>query len=145
MKINYGRILGAGLVFGIIAQVIHTIGATFEMSYYIEPAYFGLWSSLMMSNAGPPGMQFFMYAILFSIISGIIFAWVYAIVNKSIPDKGACKGLWFGTMLFFAVAFTGTLTMYLLLAIPTGLLMLWALQNFVIFLIGGVAIAKIYK
>ena len=145
MKLNYGRILGAGLVFGIIAQVIHTVAATFEMSYYMQSAYFCLWSSLMMPHAGPPGMQFFMYAILFSIISGIIFAWTYAIVNKSIPDKGAYKGLWFGVLLFFAVAFTGTLSMYLLLAIPTALLMLWALENFIIFLIGGVAISKIYK
>ena len=145
MEINYSRILGAGFVFGIIAQAIHSLAAIFEMGYYVEPAYFGLWSTLMMPNGGAPGMQFFMYAILFSIVSGIIFAWMYAIVRDSIPGKGYCKGLWFGLLLFFVVAFTGTMSMYLLLAIPTALLMLWALESFVIYLIGGVAIAKLYK
>ncbi|NYZ73518.1 hypothetical protein H0O00_00070 [Candidatus Micrarchaeota archaeon] len=139
------QILLSALVFAVVSQVINTLGAFVSMGYYTDPANFGLWSNLMMPVAGPPGTEFYLASFVFTFITGCIFAWVYAIIRKSVPGKGLSNGLNYGLMLFLLVGVPYTLTNILLLAIPIGLLMEWALETLVIYVLCGLAFAKIVK
>ena len=55
------RMIGAGVLFGIIALIVHWIFAYVGMDYYLDPAYFPVWSKLMMPTAGPPPASFLYY------------------------------------------------------------------------------------
>lgn len=99
----------------------------------------------MMPTCGPPPTEFYYYSIIFAIISGIIFAIIYEMVKKSLPGKKIFKqGLYFGFLLFL-MGIPMSLTMYLLINLPTLLLVYWAISSLVIDLIGGVIIARIIK
>ncbi len=38
----------------ILAQIVHTLESILTMGYYTDPAYFQVWSKVMMPAAGPP-------------------------------------------------------------------------------------------
>ena len=139
------QILYSGIAYTIIAFVINEVEAMFTMSYYTNPAYYGIWSKLMMSSAGPPTLTFFIVSILFSLISGIIFAWFYSMVSESIPGKGTRRGLNYGLALFVVVGIPFTLTIYLLLAVPTMLLIYWAIASLIVYILSGFTFSKIMK
>ena len=137
------KILIAGIVFAIIAQIIHTVESMATMSFYTDPAYFGVWSKIMMPGAGAPPMEFYIYSIVFSFITGIIYAIIYSIINKSMPGKTIFnKGLNFGLFLFF-IAIPWSLTMYLLINLPAMLLAYWAISGLIVNLIFGIIVAKL--
>lgn len=150
------KIIAAGILFAIIAQIIHSIEAYATMNFYTDPTYcqcdmqtgkvgICVWSSIMMPTCGPPPTEFYYYSIIFAIISGIIFAIIYEMVKKSLPGKKIFKqGLYFGFLLFL-MGIPMSLTMYLLINLPTLLLVYWAISSLVIDLIGGVIIARIIK
>jgi hypothetical protein len=137
------KIIIAGIVFAIIAQVIHTVESMATMNFYTDPTYFGVWSKIMMPAHGAPPMEFYIYSIIFSFITGIIYAIVYSMISKSIPGKTVFnKGLNFGFFLFF-IAIPWSLTMYLLINLPAMLLTIWAITGLLINLIFGIIIAKL--
>jgi hypothetical protein len=139
---NPWKIIASGIVFAVIAQLINTVEAVFTMGYYTNPAYFPLWSSLMMPGQGPPGSEFYIAAIAANFAIGLIFASAYSMLEKAIPGKGTAKGVKYGTMLFLIAGIPFTLTTYLLLAVPTGLLLAWAAGALAIYVISGVAFAR---
>jgi hypothetical protein len=135
----------AGIVFAIIAQIIHTVESMLTMSFYTDPAYFAVWSKIMMPGEGAPPTEFYIYSIIFGIIAGIIYAMIYSMINKSIPGKTITnKGLYFGFLLFL-VGIPWSLTMYLLINLPTLLLVAWSITSLVIDLIFGVIVVKLIK
>lgn len=135
----------AGIVFAIIAQIIHTVESMLTMSFYTDPAYFAVWSKIMMPGEGAPPTEFYIYSIIFGIIAGIIYAMIYSMINKSIPGKTITnKGLYFGFLLFL-VGIPWSLTMYLLINLPTLLLVAWSITSLVIDLIFGVIAVKLIK
>lgn len=135
----------AGIVFAIIAQIIHTVESMVTMSFYTDPTYFAVWSKIMMSGEGPPPTEFYIYSIIFGIIAGIIYAMIYSMINKSIPGKTLTnKGLYFGFLLFL-VGIPWSLTMYLLINLPALLLVAWSITSLVIDLIFGVIAVKLIK
>jgi len=139
------KIIAIGIIFAIIAQIIHTIESFATMNFYTDPAFFGVWSKLMMPTAGPPPAEFYYYSVIFAVITGIIYATVYEMVKKSVPGKTIAKqGLYFGFLLFL-LEIPMSLTMYLLFNVPTVLLVYWAISALIIDLIGGVIIARIMK
>lgn len=145
-KISCLRVLIAAIVYTIVAQIIHTIGAFFEMSYYIIPEYFPVWSKVMMPAAGPPPMSFYVYSLSFGFVSALMFALVYAFVKQGLPDKSrASRGLIFGVLVFMVAGIPSFLTTYLLINLPLMLLVSWAVQSLVIYLIMGVVTAYIIK
>jgi len=129
----------AALAYAILAQILHSIGAFLTMSYYTDPAYFGLWSSLMMPTNGPPGVEFFAVSLIFSFVIGLIFAYLYHRL------KGTVSGITFGLLLFAVSCVPGYLSTYLLLAVPTLLLVSWAVEGLVVSILGGLAIASLMK
>lgn len=133
-------------IFTVISYIIHMVFAFMAMGYYTDPAYFPLWSSIMMPNNGPPGIEFTLLSISFSFITGLIFAAFYALVKPALKGgSGLKRGAFFGLLLFFVAAVPGTLSMILLLSIPTALVLIWAVENLIIFLIAGILFAKIEK
>lgn len=147
---DYGKLFLAALAFAAISQVVHMLGAVADMGYYADPANAALWSKVMMPAAAPPGMDFFAVSILFSLITGAIFADAYSLTKHLFTAKKSFRsdkywnvGLKFGMFLFMLTALTGTMSMFLLFAIPFGLLVSWLAQSLVISLAAGVAFAKI--
>jgi hypothetical protein len=139
------KIIVSGVVFATIAQIIHTVESMATMDFYKDPVYFSVWSKIMMPGPGAPPMQFYVYSIIFSIISGIIYAVIYSIINKNIIGKTAVKqGLYFGFLLFL-IGIPWSLTMYLLVNLPTLLLLIWSITGLIIDLIFGVVVAKLIK
>ncbi|MFA6490158.1 MAG: hypothetical protein WCT52_05785 [Candidatus Micrarchaeia archaeon] len=147
---NYAKLFIAALAFAIISQLVHTVGAVADMGYYTDPANAGLWSKVMMPAAAPPGIEFFAVSILFSLITGAIFADAYSLTKHLFAAKKSFRsdkywniGLKFGMFLFMLTSLTGAMSMFLLFALPFGLLVSWLAQGLVVCLASGVAFAKI--
>jgi len=142
--IRIKKVLLAGIAFAVIAYVIHMAGAIAMMKYYQDPAYFAVWSKIMMPAQGPPPASFTYYSLSFSLIGGILFALVYEIVRSSFAGETYVKkGLYFGTLVFLVAGIPGFLSMYLLINLPAVLLAEWALESLVVYLAGGIVAAKI--
>ncbi len=135
----------SAIVFVIVAQVVHTVGAILMMGYYTNPAYFQLWSKFMMSAAGPPGPEFFAISILFALAMGMISAWSYSLLKGSVPGTGTRKGLNFGLLLYLLAGVPYTLTNYLLLAVPPLLLFSWSIETLVIYAACGAAFSRLIR
>ena len=99
----------------------------------------------MMPGKGPPPTGFYIYSIIFGIITGIIYAVIYSIINKSIPGKTITKqGLYFGFILFL-LGIPWSLTMFLIINLPSLLVVYWSITSLVIDLIFGVIVTKLLK
>lgn len=140
----------AAVAFAIISVIVHTAGSILDMGYYANPEYFGLWSKVMMPGPSPPGAEFYAASIIFSLITGFIFAEGYALTKHAFASKKSFRadkdfqvGLKFGLFLFLMTSLTGTMSMFLLFAVPFWLLVSWLAQGLVISLACGVAFAKI--
>ena len=149
------KIIVAGIIIAIISQIIHTIEAYATMDFYVDPNLCDfdpttgeigvcVWSKIMMPTAGPPPTEFYYYSIVFAIITGIIYALVYAMIKKSIPGKIPKKGLYFGFLLFL-LGIPHFLSMYLLINLPSLLIVYWVIFGLIVNLINGVIIAYIVK
>ena len=100
----------------------------------------------MMPAAGPPPASFYLYSLLFTFITWALFGLVYGKLGNAIKEKDpARKGLIFGGLVFLVAGLPGTLTMYLLINLPAGLLAAWAITSLILHLIGGVVAAKAIK
>ncbi len=140
----------AAVAYVAIQMVVSTIGASANMGYYTNAAYSALWSKVMMPGQQPPGAEFYLLSFALTLVAGAIFAYAYGITKHAFTLKKSFKsdrfwkvGLKFGLFLFLMTGLTTVLTMYLLLAIPSGLLLSWAVQSLVVSLAAGVAFAKI--
>ena len=140
----------AAVAYVVIQLVVTTIGAFGDMGYYTNAAYSALWSKVMMPGPQPPGAEFYLLSIALTLVAGFIFAYAYTITKQAFTMKKSFKsdrfwkvGLKFGLFLFLMTSLTSIFSMYLLLAIPSGLLISWAVQSLVISLAAGVAFAKI--
>jgi len=143
--VNRTRVIVAGIIFALVAQVVHTLGTFPTMEFYVDPAYFNVWSKIMMPTTGPPPMSFFYYAIAFNVVTGILLASVYSIICEGIPRTGVKRGLFYGIILFLAAGIPSSLSMYLLINLPVALIAWWSLESLAIYLIGGVVIAWLIK
>jgi hypothetical protein len=145
-KISFWRLIITGVVLAITAQIINSIGASLTMPYYLLEEYFPVWSKLMMPAAGPPPMSFFIYALAFNFLVGILFALVYTVVRNALPIKQLwLKGAFYGFLVFIVGGVPGFLSLLLLINLPFGLVVFWAFENLFTDLINGVVTAWINK
>lgn len=145
LNMDVKGILVSGIVFVILSEVINTITAVFTMGYYTNPAYFQLWSKLMMPTSGPPTLLFYTVSIFLTLLIGVIFAWVYSLLRQSIPGKNSIKGIYYGLILFLVSGLPFATTTYLLFAVPVFLLLYWTLSSLIIYLLSGIAFYEIIK
>jgi hypothetical protein len=131
-----GRILVAGLAYGIVAQVIGGIiyGGIF-MKWTQEIAF--LWRPMdsLLWKVGMP---------LSSFLEGILLAIGYIVLYKGIPGEGIKKGLSFGLLLFLMNGIAGELSWYSMMPLPSMYILAGWLYSFVVFVIGGILISLIY-
>ncbi len=86
----HGGIFGGvitGIIFAVLAQIIHSGGAYFTMDYYTNEEYIGIWSQLMMPEDGALGTKFFITSLLFNLIAGVFYTTFYIVTRASIPGK----------------------------------------------------------
>lgn len=142
--VEWKNVFLAGVGFAVIAFIIHTASSMLTMGYYTNPAYFPLWSKIMMPGEGPPGAEFFAYSLFFNFLVGAIFALAYGYVAPKLKQKTYWRtGFHYGLFLFAVSAVPGYLSMYLILAVPTTLVIAWAIDSLIVYLLGGALIAKI--
>jgi hypothetical protein len=139
------KILLAALIFAVIAQLIHSLAVFIEMPYYLDQNYFSVWSKLMMPTAGPPPASFTYYSLAFNLIIGITLAFVYNLVSKGLPGRGIKKGLVFGLISATISIVSSSLSFILLVNLPIMLIVYWAIENLIIYLITGMIFYKILK
>ncbi len=133
------KVLIYAVVFVITSQIVHMVSSFLTMDYYKDPAYFAVWSRVMMPTQGPPPMEFYLYSVALAFVTGLVYGLVYEVMQRSIPGKGISKGLFFGMLLFLlnGIPMTG---MYILINLPPGLLAIWALvDGLVLYMIAGAA------
>ena len=141
-----GKIFLCGIIFAVIAWVIHTIESILSMSFYTDPNYFSVWSKLMMPTAGPPPASFMVYSLLFSFIGGVLFALVYDVVKNSIKEKTTLDtGAFYGLLVFLIAGIPLSLTMILLINLPLALILIWAVSGLIVYIINGIIVAKLLK
>jgi hypothetical protein len=74
------------------------------MKYYQMPAFFGVWSKLMMPNAGPPPPEFMIVSLVMTFYSGVALALIYYYVRNLLP-KLFWKRIFFFADLMIAASF----------------------------------------
>jgi hypothetical protein len=143
---DWKKILMVAVAMTVIAQVIHILESILTLGYYMDPAYFGVWSKIMMPTAGPPPAAFYYYSVTFALVSWAIFGFVYEKLGGAIGEKQEIKrGLEFGTLVFLVAGIPTVLTMYLLINLPSGLLATWTLVQLILYLTGGLVAARLVK
>jgi hypothetical protein len=138
--------LVAAVLITAISFLISTAGAYADMSYYMDANYFGVWSKLMMPTAGPPPVEFTYISIVFSLITALIFCFVYIKIKNVFSTKTTTKaGLIYGCGVFLIAGIPSTLSLILLINLPLALIISWAVQSLVMYLISGIIAAKLIK
>jgi hypothetical protein len=137
-------VLLAAVVFTIVAQVVHTVGAMATMGYYYDAAYFAVWSKIMMPAAGPPPPEFTYLSLAVGFMTSLIFVYAYVLLKKAVPGKDwPSRGINYGILLFLLGTVPATFSLLLLINLPPLLVADWALEGLVIALAGGLAAARL--
>jgi len=145
-KINLPRLIAVAIVYAIVGEIVMTLGAMADMSYYYDSNYFPVWSKLMMPAAGPPPAEFYYISIVFQLVTGFLFGLVYNVLKGAVPGRGwKNKGLMYGFLIFLVAGIPTTMMLYLLINLPLGLLLSWMLQSLVVYLTMGLVTAKLVK
>lgn len=144
-KIQWKKVIAAGFVYTIVALVVRQIEAVLTMNYYKMPDYFGVWSKVMMPEAGPPPMSFFLTSLLFSFITGVVLAAFYDFVKGLLPQDKWQKIFNFTCTVFVLSFVFFSLPVYLLINLPVGLMLWWLLSTIVIFFLTAIIFVKIIK
>ena len=136
----------SAIFFVVVAQIVHTLGAYAGMKYYFMEEYFPVWSKIMMPKPGPPPVAFTLLSIGLSLLTGLVYAIVYATLSFSVPGKTLIKkGLCFGLILFFVAGLPNLLSMVLLINLPIQLVLMWVLESLLVTLSMGIFMAKVFK
>jgi len=129
-----------------IGQVVRMIGALLTMSYYLDPAFFGVWSPLMMpSNAAPP-VSFFVLSFVVNFGLGAmffaLFSWVRPVIDTKNPSRATIS---FSSLVFGLSIVPYTASLLLLINLPLLLILEWAVESLAIFLVWTYVVARLIK
>ncbi len=142
-SINITKVLFAGCAIFFISFLVGG-GSYFLFGriFNLEPTAIWKWTPAQGFNM-PTGW----WAILFllNIILAIVFAFIYALIEKGLPGKGIQKGLGFGIIVWIVGPIPALVTMYLMMNIAAGALIYFAFQSLFEWLIYGAVISLIYK
>lgn len=144
-KINWGKLILAGVIYTVVATVIHEAEAFLDMKYYVDPAFFGLWSKIMMPSAGPPPASFFITSAIITFATGVMLALVYYYIYDLLPANFRKRVFFFTDLMIGANLIFFTMPAYLMFNIPLALLVSWFVSTFVILLIAAFTFVKILK
>lgn len=146
LRSNKVKIVLGAIAFVIIAQVLHNVLAMLTMDFYRDPAYFSVWSKMMMPGPGGPPAEFMYYSLAFSFVTGLIYSGIYDRVKGFMKGIVWKKGMKFGFVIFLMVGLPFFFTTYLLINLPVALLFYWLIiDGLITYLLGGIAIAWLNK
>ncbi len=142
---NVGKAVLVAILLTIVGFVIRAIETMLTMDYYMDPAYFTVWSRVMMPAAGPPPPEFTYLSLAFGFIIALVYIWAYKTVELALSsvDGWLRKGLLFGVLVFLIGVVPASLSLYLLINLPPGLLAWWTVSGLLIAFIDGIVIAKL--
>ena len=124
----------AGLAGGFILLAVNSL--TGHLSGYLYALVPIFWKD--MTDTWLLGM------FLYNFLAGLLMGIVYSIVKDSIPDEGILKGINFGFLVWLIGPFLGMYLTYLTFAIPTILVLIWAVANLITYPLAGAAIAFVF-
>ncbi len=146
VRINAARFLLGALAYTVLAFVLHFIGAELTMQYYMDPAYFAVWSRLMMPTAGPPPLTFSIYSLILGYITALLFVFIYLKVRPIFKGRSLrYMGAIFGFGVFLVGGLPGFFMLALLINLPFLLILDWAIEGLIANVVGGVLVAYILK
>ena len=131
------RILIAGLIVTVFntAFGIVTCGWYFRWIYDLKPTE--IWKPM----DGPPGIAYYISAVVLS----ILFVIVYAILNKGVPGKiRIVKGIVFGVCVWVVGILPGMAAMYFFMTINPDVIVYWTVLGLVQTPLAGIITAIIY-
>lgn len=141
---KWKRKAAGAIGFAIVSQLVRSIEAIATMQYYFMENYFPVWSKVMMPTEGAPPAGFYALSFLFALVTGLIYAFVYSKIRGCLPGKNALKkGSYFGALLFLVAGIPFALSLYLLINLPIELILAWAFTSMVVYMAGGILIAKV--
>lgn len=145
VKIRWGKVVIASIILLVIQMVVMNIEALFDMKYYVMPEYFPVWSKLMMPNAGPPPVEFFVASALFSFLTALVLACVYECFKASLDKRFWPRVLGFTKLMALLSLIFSYLPMYMLINLPLGLIVSWFVSGVLVIFLGSVVFVKILK
>jgi hypothetical protein len=80
-----------------------------------------------------------------TIVGVFFFVVIFEILYKAIPQKGVSKGMVYGFFVFLLGPFVGISSMPLYMTVSTTVIVYWLVSAFVLFLIKGAIVGKIYS
>jgi hypothetical protein len=144
-NVSAKKVVLVGIIFSVTSFVIHQIEAILTMKYYLMPQYFGVWSKLMMPQAGPPPASFMITSFVISLVTGISITLIYYYLRDHLPENKTKRTFYFADLMIATSFVFSTLPMYLMLNVPLALLISWFVSNFIIVTIGSWMLVKIVK
>jgi len=122
------KIIIGGLLAGVVIVIMGMVfGALSADMYKLSPKV--LWK--------PMGGDWFTKMVIFDFVTGLILAYVFSIIKSSLPGKGLMKGISFGLMIFTVGTFLGLTMTYLTMAIRTKMIVVWALNGLINYVLAG--------
>jgi len=140
------RCIVASLVFTVTGFIVHTAGAFATIGYYLDPAYFCVWSRLLMPAAGPPPIEFTLVSLGLGFVSALLFVFVYLKARPVFKEKsGVVAGSIFGFGVFLVGGLPGSFTLWLLINLPGGLVASYTIEALAASVIGGALVGVIAR
>lgn len=142
-SMNITKVLFAGLAIFLISFLIGG-GSYFLFGRVFELEPISIWKWTPAQGFNMP-VQWWILLLLLNIVLAVIFAFVFALIQKGLPGKGIQKGLWFGIMVWIVGPIPSLITIYLMMNIAAGALIYFTLQSLSEWLVYGTIISLIYK
>lgn len=143
--LHWKKAVLAGVIYTLIGQILHMLGAQATMSFYTNQAYSGVWSKLMMPKAGPPPPGFYYYSLAFSWVTGFIFAVFYDWIKPVLPAAPWKRIYYFVSLLVALSLVPGYLSMILLINLPLGLVVYWFVESVIIYALATLAFIRVFR
>jgi|GEM_PF-3003552 len=146
IRADPSRIFIASIVFLVVAQLLHVGGIAISIDYYTHPNHYDLWSPLLISFGNiNTGISFFLVNLGFGFLGAVVFVLVYTELGKALKGSPVEKGVSFGLLVFLVTNLPGSMSMFLLLNIPVEIVILWVLESFIIYLVGGAFVGYVLR
>ena len=131
-RINAGRVVLAGVVAAIAMWIIGMIVGMLTGHMYTG----NMWKAMTGT--------WYVWVILHNLFFGLVFAVLYAVFNNAIKGTKSLKGFVYGTVIWL-FSLPGLSLTFLTMTVGLKLLVVWAVQGIIAYVVAGLLIAHLYK
>jgi len=132
------RFATAALGYFLISHGTWSFDFLINRHYYLDPAYAGVWSTLMMPVPGSPPLQFYLASKAVSLIVGVLFVFGYRWIGHAFhEDSQLAQGSLYGLFIWLFGIVPALLAMILFIRLPLGLIGSWGVEQLIILVIAG--------